>query len=301
MRVSKSQSKAPVAFFIFRREQCSARVLDRIREYRPSKLLLVADGPRSEEEASACERTRRLVVESIDWNCEVLRNFSDENLGCKERLASGLDWVFSLSGEAIVLEDDCLPSSSFFDYCNAMLSAFRSEESVLHIGGTSPLSRSATSNAFRFSRYNRIWGWANWSRSWKHFDKNIDFWPSFRDSGGLEAFFSPEETAYWTCIFDKVHAGEIDTWDYQWFLCRLRHGVAIEPTVNLVSNIGFGSGSTNTRDRKHPLANQFAGEFQFPAVGPGDISVDPAEDRAWWFHLKRERGLIKRIFKALTS
>lgn len=40
------------------------------------------------------------------------------------------------------------------------------------------------------------------------------------------------------------------TRDYQWaFTCFINNGLCIMPNVNLVSNIGFGSGSTHTKDK----------------------------------------------------
>jgi len=260
-------------------------------------MFLVADGPRSGNDLAAreCEETREAVLGRIDWNCEVERVFSDGNLGCKERLSSGLDFVFRKTEEAIVLEDDCVPDASFFDFCNGMLGAFRGVEEVMHIGGTSPFARSSESERFRYTRYNRIWGWASWARAWRHFDKNIEFWPEQRSSGFLRTVFSASESRYWSSIFDAVHAGEIDTWDYQWFLCRLCNGVALEPAVNLVSNIGFGSEATHTKLSRHPLASLKRGRFRFPAEGPDQIEVDLKEDLRWWRFLRNERSLVGRF------
>src|SRR5579864_665693 len=99
---------APVALFIFNRPNPTAQVYERIRAARPSKLLVLADGPRASRpmEAELCRATRE-IVSSPDWPCELLTNFASENLGCKRRVSSGLDWVFQQCEEAIILEDDC--------------------------------------------------------------------------------------------------------------------------------------------------------------------------------------------------
>ena len=98
----------PVAFLIFNRPAETARVFAEIRRARPRRLLVVADGARHEKEAERCRETRA-VVERVDWECELSTNFSDVNLGCRRRISTGLDWVFSQCEEAIILEDDCLP------------------------------------------------------------------------------------------------------------------------------------------------------------------------------------------------
>ena len=92
----------PVIFLIFRRPELTARVFGAIRQAQPSKLLIIADGPRSEAEAELCHQTRT-VTEQIDWDCEVLRNYSDTNLGCRKRVSSGLNWAFEQVEEAITI------------------------------------------------------------------------------------------------------------------------------------------------------------------------------------------------------
>ena len=102
---------SPVAFFIFNRPEPTERVFAEIRKARPLKLLVVADGPRAgrNEEAEKCA-SARAIIERVDWDCEVIKNYSETNLGCKRRVSSGLDWVFEKVEEAIILEDDCLSS-----------------------------------------------------------------------------------------------------------------------------------------------------------------------------------------------
>src|SRR6185369_3015360 len=110
----------PVVFTIFNRTDLTARVFETIRTARSGRMFVIADGPRSPEERDLCEETRQ-IVESIDWPCEVHRTYSETNLGCRIRMASGLNWVFSRVSEAIILEDDCLPSPSFFRFCSDLL------------------------------------------------------------------------------------------------------------------------------------------------------------------------------------
>src|SRR5208337_2346930 len=104
----------PVAFLIFNRPDTTARVFEEIRRARPTELLVIADGPRENDprEAERCSAARA-IIEKVDWPCEVLKNYSDTNLGCKRRVSSGLDWAFATVEEAIILEDDCLPHRSF--------------------------------------------------------------------------------------------------------------------------------------------------------------------------------------------
>ncbi len=127
--------KTPVAFIIFNRPDCTRRVFERIRDARPEKLYLIADGPRAHKpgEDERCAETRRIVEGMIDWPCDVRKNFSDANMGCGKRIPSGLDWVFEQEETAIIMEDDILADPSFFPFCETLLERYRHDERIMQI------------------------------------------------------------------------------------------------------------------------------------------------------------------------
>src|SRR5439155_1136829 len=110
--------KIPIVLFIFNRPDTTQRVLETIRSQKPKTLFVIADGPRSHrpEDSERCNQTRQLI-ETIDWPCEIIKHYSDTNLGCGIRIVSGLDFVFSQVEKAIIFEDDCVAQPSFFRYC----------------------------------------------------------------------------------------------------------------------------------------------------------------------------------------
>ena len=120
----------PVALFLYRRPECTVESFRAVSAQQPPKLLIVADGPKSDQERERCLAARR-IVERIDWPCEVLRNYSDTNLGCRRRMWTGLDWVFSLVDRAILIEDDCVPHASFFRFAEEMLERYKDEPRVM--------------------------------------------------------------------------------------------------------------------------------------------------------------------------
>ncbi len=238
--------QTPVAFFIFKRPDLTARVFAAIAAQKPARLLVVADGPHNEAERALCEQTRALI--KVDWPCAVETNYSDENRGCKMRVSSGLDWVFERVEEAIILEDDCLPHPDFFGFCEAMLARYRDDERVMHISGDCFVPLSDASVDYGFSRYVHGWGWASWRRAWRHYDVTAARWPLEREDI-LAACLDKKEARYWNTAFESVFRGRLDTWDYQWALaCWLNQGLAIVPRVNLISNIGFRGDGTHTKD-----------------------------------------------------
>lgn len=259
----------PVILIIFRRPELTFQVFQAIRSIQPTKLLIVADGPRNESEKEACLQARA-VTENIDWSCEALRNYSNVNLGCRNRVSSGLTWAFEQVESAIILEDDCLPHSSFFRYCETLLNYYHDDERLMVISGSNfQNGQQRTSHSYYFSKYNHCWGWATWRRAWQHWEYCPEKWLSFRDSGLLHSVCSdPCEAKYWRNVFDAFFLiGEPDSWAYAWtFSCWSQNGLTALPNVNLVSNIGFGVGATHTV-AEHPhacLATDDIGSIEHP-------------------------------------
>jgi hypothetical protein len=240
----------PVALIIFNRPNTTEKVFETIRQAKPPILLVIADGARSSKlgEAEKCEATRA-IIDRVDWECDVRTNYSDVNLGCKKRVSSGLDWVFENVEEAIILEDDCLPSPSFFIFCEEMLQKYREDERIMIVSGCNlQMGNSRTTYSYYFGKCGNIWGWASWRRAWKYYDVNMTTWPDYKDNIVDSFFDSPREKKYFSAIYDKIYNNKIDTWDIQWgYAIWCQHGLSIVPDVNLISNIGFGEDSTHTK------------------------------------------------------
>jgi hypothetical protein len=245
------QLGTPVVFIIYRRSDLTARVFAEIRRAKPPKLLVIADGPGVDRpgDPARCQATRA-VIDKVDWDCEVIGNYSEVNLGCKVRVASGLDWAFNTVEEAIILEDDCVPHPTFFRFCQELLDKYRSDERVMMISGDNfGEGCQGTENSYYFSRSFHMWGWASWRRAWRNYDLQMALWPSLRGKDRLTDLLSePRLVNHWQPIFDDTYSGKIDTWDYQWqFAGFVQGGLSIMPAVNLVSNIGMGQDATHTK------------------------------------------------------
>ncbi len=200
--------QTPVALFAFKRPEVTRRVFEAISKVRPAKLLLIADGPRqdSEGEAEACRQVREIVTR-VDWPCEVLKNFSESNLGCGERMISGLNWVFSQVEEAIILEDDCLPDLSFFRFCQELLEKYRGDDRIAYISGDDLVRRHIKpTDSYYFSQIGGIWGWATWKSEWRRYDRYLGDWPELKRRGMLKEIFDDSKAVrFYERIFDAMH------------------------------------------------------------------------------------------------
>jgi hypothetical protein len=264
--------KTPIAFFVFNRPDTTAKVFEAIRQARPTHLLLIADGARGNciPDFDKCLSVR-LIIDNVDWPCEVSKNYADTNLGCKQRMLSGLNWVFEQVEEAIILEDDCLPHPSFFPFCEELLTKYRYDTRVGIISGqNSLLGYRRNTDSYYFSQIPYIWGWATWRSRWEKYDFNMNHWPEARDGHWLQDIFKENSVATsWQSTFDHNYAGFFNAWDYQLTFTSLMNNW-LNPTanVNLVTNIGFGEGATNTSEAGSIFANLAAKEISFPLQHP---------------------------------
>lgn len=275
----------PVAFFVFNRPEVTRRVFNVIRRIKPKVLLLIADGPRKDNvnDVVLCEQVLE-IVESVNWDCAIYRNYSLSNLGCKRRVSSGLDWVFTMVDRAIVLEDDCLPDDSFFYFCSEILTRYQYEDSVMHVSGFNRLSGSLTyDNSYIFSRFGSIWGWATWRRAWKYYDVDMAEWKRVKENKDFAQLGRSESEISWRIkLFDKVYDSQIDTWDYQWVFARImRKGISVIPSVNLIANIGFGSDATHTHDANDARSLVTKTNIAFPMSHPDKIVLSDSYDKMY--------------------
>lgn len=265
----------PVALLIFNRPEKTSQVFAEIAKAKPRQLFVVADGPRPNhptDEANCA--AARAVVEQIDWECTVHRNYSEENLGCKRRVSSGLDWVFEQVEEAIIVEDDIIVDPSFFRFAQEMLAYYRHDTRVMQIAGfnpVAPLNNYPYSYFFNF--WPLIWGWATWRRAWQNYDVQMSLWSSdLRSQLQEQPWLDPKILK----ILDRTHRGEIDTWDYQWLFANImQSGLTVVPSQNLIRNIGFGSSATHTTGQVPAYANAAPTAIEFPLSHPPYVMPDP--------------------------
>jgi FkbM family methyltransferase len=255
----------PILFLIFNRPETTIQVLDRIRAVKPSRLYVAADGPRTDKEGEAtlCNQSKQIVLDGIDWDCEVKTLFREENLGCGAAPSSAITWFFEHEEAGIILEDDCLPSLYFFSYAAYCLEKYQHNPEIMHIGGNNFLNRSWGEHTYFYSAYNHVWGWATWRRAWEMYNFDLQEFNKTKLYISLNKYFPKEISNGWFSFYESLThkfkedpERNCDFWDYQWSFCIwLNQGLCIYPNNNLVSNIGFGPGATHTFDISHEFSN----------------------------------------------
>jgi hypothetical protein len=266
----------PIVLIIFKRPHTTKQVFEVIKTLQPCQLFVIADGPNPEHpgEIEKCAATRA-IIDRVDWKCEVYKNYSDINLGCKKRISSGLDWVFSQVEEAIILEDDCIPQLSFFRFCQELLERYRHNERVFQITGENTHGYRCSDSSYYFSAYSFYWGWATWKRAWKYFDGSLKQWQQVRESQWLQDYLGDYPSAqYWAEIFDLTYNG-FNSWGWAWtFTCFVNQGLCAVPNQNLISNVGFGEDAAHTTWEVDEIANLPTQSIDFPLHHPTKVTVN---------------------------
>jgi hypothetical protein len=241
----------PVVYIVFNRPDMVMRTFPAIREQRPRQLYLIADGPRASKpnDPERCAAARKAVESLIDWDCEVVKDYSEINLGAGKRIASGITAALQRYGEAIIIEDDILPHSDFFSFCAEALNRYRDDPNVMGISGYNPIDRYLPGQQRAvFSRSHLTWGWATWHRAWKDYRFNLEGWhdPVVRE--GIKEY--AEDELYFQELvraFTAVEEKTVNAWDYQYIYTMLyERRCSLVSSVNLVENIGFVADSTHT-------------------------------------------------------
>lgn len=257
-----------VLFLVFNRLDSTKQVFQAIRQAKPPRLYIAADGARAKKEGEAekVKAVRNYIMQNIDWDCEVQTLFRDQNLGCKYAVSAAITWFFENEEQGIILEDDCLPSQSFFWFCEELLEKYKDDESVYLVSGDSRGSESfGMKEDYGFCKYPMIWGWASWARVWKNYDAELQDWPEQR--GGLPSSISSHKhtVVFWKKTFERMYNKEIDTWDYQFSYLLLKNKAkCIVPRINLITNVGFGEGATHTLSAESEAANRKRYEIKIP-------------------------------------
>jgi len=301
--------RSALLFLVFNRPDTTRQVFEAIRKAQPPRLYIAADGPRPDKagEREKCEEVRRIAT-AVDWDCEVKTLFREKNLGCKMGVSGGIDWFFEHEEMGVILEDDCLPSRSFFAFCDDLLLRYRDDQRIMHISGMTFVDHDSNDYSYDFVRVGGIWGWATWRRAWACYEADMDSYPDALECGVFRDIFAGDKKImrYFLDKWRSVYGVATNwTWDYQWAYTKIiNNSINIMPSKNLVINIGHGLANATHTTKERPLyANMRLGELSFPLIHPRFVVINHGFDyqnfliEGKWKKGAREYlvGLIKRF------
>jgi len=303
--------KTPILFIIFNRPNLTQRVFDVIRTIKPENLYIAADGPREKnsKDIDLCSKTRD-IVSNIDWDCNIKTNFRDRNLGCRESIVQGIDWLFEEEEMGIILEDDCLPSKTFFTFCETLLEKYLYDEKIMQINGNFRLHNIKNfKESYYFSKLNATWGWATWKRAWLHFDHNMTDYKINKKNGMLKNYYEHEEIYNWMKMyFEEAIQPNCNIWSTRWaYAIAKNDGLNITPTQNLVENIGLFDNPTSKASDTYKIYEDFKPQEIKKVTFLKEIIYDKENDGLEYEHIikvsdfKLNQSLMTRIILKLKK
>lgn len=276
-----NQSKIDVAVLVIfhARYTTLEKVFESIRIARPSTLLLWQDGPRegNAKDVDGIKKCRE-IVENIDWECTVHKNYHDNNMGCDPSTFRAQKWAFEIVEKCVVLEDDMVPNQSFYPYCKELLDKYEFDERINHICGVNFLGDSSSCpNDYLFSFYG-TGAWASWRRVAKGWDTTY----SFLD----KEYYMKNIKMHLPHIVNLEKAKQRRATGFEWWEVLLAYNsylnnrLVIIPKVNLVTNVGVTPEATHgsqLRLMNKKIRNLFfmsTKELSFPLRHPEYIVPD---------------------------
>lgn len=255
--MNKDGIQTPVCIFIFLRKSQSLNLVSKIREVHPPRLYIVGEGPRPgrDGEADKVNDIRKAVQMAVDWNCEIKTNYVSEDIGAGRRIETGISWVFEHESKCIFLEDDIVPSTSFFYYCEELLNRYEFDMRVGMISGYNALnSYMFAGSDYGFSKCGSIYGWATWANRWAKYDWDMRALDDekansllLHDLSGNNTIYAKRRIQHWEKAKKDIVSGKLSTWDYQWSLTRRINGwLDIVPSESLTGNHGVDENASNT-------------------------------------------------------
>jgi len=272
----------PVLFIIFKRHYTAIKVFERIKEIKPKKLYVAADGPRDLQEKEMCDKTRD-IIKQVDWNCELHLMYRDENIGCKYGPYESISWFFNHEEEGVILEADL----TFFPFVREMLVKYRNDNRISMIAGHSEVSI-PLSTSYVFSRFRACWGWATWKRAWCNIDIELENYDYRKEVVPLMVY-DQRRGAHWLTALDLIDQNKVNAWDWPWYFSQATQSqLCIFPSKNLIANIGFGEDGTHCLGEP-PAEAITSYSLDFPLVHPKTVIVN------WQFEKEFEKGLTMGV------
>lgn len=300
----------PILFIVFNRPEATAEALEAIRKVQPAKLYIAADGPRPgrEDDKLNCAKVKE-IVSNINWPCQVKTLYRETNLGCMLGVSGGIDWFFENEEAGIIVEDDCVGSTAFFQFCQQLLVTYQYDERVQAICGRNPLGKYDIEESYLFSRFFKEWGWASWRNRWQKRDLGkAAFDNAERENLFARTLANAPMASYVADTNRSVHYTGHNTWDYQWvFNILSQNGLVAVPAVNLVNNVGLETGvhfGTNPNIQRN-LYEVDTHSLAFPLKHPSFVFADNVFDNMCFaklhpYYLPKQYSLAQRLKDSLV-
>lgn len=232
------------------------QVFDRIKVVKPRRLYIAVDGSTNDTQRKISKETT-FIVSHIDWECQVFKLYQEKNQGYDKHCFDSISWFFEQEPEGVILEDDCVPSISFFGFCTTLLEKFRHDERIGHISGSNyQFGKNRGDGTFYYSNLTHVSGWAGWRRVWQEHCLHENKYDLFKQLDYLSNLPSHTPFQYrWNRLFNMANHDNEGFWEAKYAYTNLiNNRLSIIPNKNLITKIAYND-KTPHAIKNHPFTN----------------------------------------------
>ena len=270
----------PILIINFNRSVKTQKILNILKLLKPTKLYLSIDGPRHENLKDKIQIVKiKKKFEKINWSCKIKKKYSKKNYGMKLNVINSVNWFLKNEKMGIILEDDCIPTKSFFIFCKILLSKYKNEKKIFQINGHS-INFPNKKESYYYSKLNSTWGWATWRRAWNKLDLKMSSYQKMKKNSLINKYYENKNIYYWMdTYFKKTLENKDNIWSIYWSFTILKNnGLCISPFKNLIKNIGFDGSGTTKRFASFKVTEKIKSYNPLKIIHPKKINYLPEYD-----------------------
>lgn len=264
-----NKNPLPILIITFNRPDLTQKLLEKLSTYNLNiKLYFFADMPRknNSNDISSCSKNIE-IIHSFAHRVTERTYIPESNMGCKIGVTSAVSWFFQTEEYGVILEDDCVPSKTFLEFCIYALDKFKDEPKVFNICGTY-YGKQTNNASIYLSTLNGVWGWATWKRSWDSIDFSMKDFESEKFKKNTNLYFKNNKIKKWTLSYiQDEYTKTSNIWSpYLMYTKILQLSYTLTPQINLVENVGLQSGANSNGKDFLELSEFTAEELNIKAV-----------------------------------
>ncbi len=277
---------APIVLFVYNRKSHTEQLI-RSLVANPlaseSKLIIYADGAKSEQDRKEVEEVRA-YIKTIQGFKEIFLVEQKGNKGLAQNVIEGVTEVVNRYGRVIVLEDDLVLSPYFLTFMNQALDLYENEPKVGHIQGCDFTNSTDLPYTFLI-KWTGSWGWATWKRAWRFFNPDGAILFKELKQRKLNKSFDFDGAYPFTRMLQRQVKGENDSWAIRWNASLFLNDIlSLNVGRSLVQNRGFDGSGT------HCGGGDLYGSHLWMEQLPLD-KIEPIEENL------EARAILKKYYK----
>jgi len=263
-------SYAPVLLFVYNRPEHVRQAILSLQQNvlsKESELFIYSDAPKDETSREAVNETRRFI-RTINGFKQITIIERNENWGLARNIIDGVTTQVNRYGKVIVLEDDLVVAPYFLQFMNDALEVYKDVTEVGHIQACDFTQAPNLPDTFLI-KWTGSWGWATWSRAWKHFNPDGKTLLQELERKKLTYEFDFNGKYGYTRMLRRQTEGKNNSWAIRWNASLFLQGIlSLNVGKSLVQNNGFDGSGTNCGGGKLYASSLYMKELPVVLITP---------------------------------